>query len=92
MAARPTLSNVQPGEGQVRVRSRNADRVHHTTPVHVGGLDYEFDIIVYATGFDAMLGAYNRIDIGLGGVPIDALRRHGGRRNPPALTRKSSAS
>jgi len=30
--------------------------------------DYEFDIIVYATGFDAITGAYDRIDIrGLGG-------------------------
>ncbi len=30
--------------------------------------DFEFDIIVYATGFDAFTGAYDRIDIrGLGG-------------------------
>jgi cation diffusion facilitator CzcD-associated flavoprotein CzcO len=30
--------------------------------------DYEFDIIVYATGFDAITGAYDRIDIrGVGG-------------------------
>jgi cation diffusion facilitator CzcD-associated flavoprotein CzcO len=30
--------------------------------------DYEFDIIVYATGFDAITGAYDRIDIrGIGG-------------------------
>lgn len=33
------------------------------TGLRVGGVDYEFDIIVYATGFDAMLGSYNRIDI-----------------------------
>jgi cation diffusion facilitator CzcD-associated flavoprotein CzcO len=26
-------------------------------------LDYEFDVIVYATGFDAITGAYDRIDI-----------------------------
>ena len=31
--------------------------------------EYEFDIIVYATGFDAITGAYDRIDIrGVGGA------------------------
>src|SRR6476620_1393343 len=35
--------------------------------------DYEFDIIVYATGFDAITGAYDRIDIrGLGGETLAA--------------------
>jgi cation diffusion facilitator CzcD-associated flavoprotein CzcO len=33
--------------------------------------DYEFDIIVYATGFDAITGAYDLIDItGVGGVKL----------------------
>ncbi|WP_244642236.1 flavin-containing monooxygenase [Chelatococcus reniformis] len=33
--------------------------------------DYDFDIIVYATGFDAITGAYDRIDIeGIGGVKL----------------------
>jgi len=33
--------------------------------------DYEFDIIVYATGFDAITGAYDQIDIrGIGGVAL----------------------
>jgi cation diffusion facilitator CzcD-associated flavoprotein CzcO len=33
--------------------------------------DYEFDIIVYATGFDAVTGAYDRIDIrGVGGQSL----------------------
>ena len=33
--------------------------------------DYEFDIIVYATGFDAITGAYDRIDIkGIGGASL----------------------
>ena len=33
--------------------------------------DYEFDIIVYATGFDAITGAFDRIDIrGTGGVSL----------------------
>ena len=33
--------------------------------------DYEFDIIVYATGFDAITGAYDQIDIkGIGGETL----------------------
>ena len=33
--------------------------------------DYDFDIIVYATGFDAITGAYDKIDIeGAGGVKL----------------------
>ena len=33
--------------------------------------DYEFDIIVYATGFDAITGSYDRIDIkGVGGATL----------------------
>jgi len=33
--------------------------------------DYEFDIIVYATGFDAITGAFDHIDIrGVGGVKL----------------------
>jgi cation diffusion facilitator CzcD-associated flavoprotein CzcO len=33
--------------------------------------DYEFDIIIYATGFDAMTGAHDRIDIrGIGGETL----------------------
>ena len=33
--------------------------------------DYEFDIIVYATGFDAITGAYDQIDIrGIGGAKL----------------------
>jgi cation diffusion facilitator CzcD-associated flavoprotein CzcO len=33
--------------------------------------DYEFDVIIYATGFDAVTGAYDRIDIqGAGGLRL----------------------
>lgn len=39
--------------------------------LRVGGNDYPFDVIVFATGFDAMTGALQRIDIrGRGGVPL----------------------
>jgi hypothetical protein len=39
--------------------------------VRVGGEDLEFDVIVFATGFDAVRGAFDRIDIrGAGGVSL----------------------
>jgi len=41
---------------------------------------YELDIIIFATGFDAMTGAYNRIDIrGRGGVALKAKWSNGPR-------------
>jgi len=40
--------------------------------------DYEFDIIVYATGFDAITGSFDRIDIrGLGGRKLKDKWAHG---------------
>ena len=47
--------------------------IERITPkgLRVGGTDYEFDLIIYATGFDAMLGSYNRMDIrGIGGQSL----------------------
>jgi cation diffusion facilitator CzcD-associated flavoprotein CzcO len=47
--------------------------IERITPkgLRVGGTDYKFDIIIYATGFDAMLGSYHRIDIrGIGGKSL----------------------
>jgi cation diffusion facilitator CzcD-associated flavoprotein CzcO len=39
--------------------------------------DYEFDIIVYATGFDAITGAFDQIDIsGIGGERLAAKWKH----------------
>ena len=39
--------------------------------------DYDFDIIVYATGFDAITGAYDQIDIsGIGGEKLAAKWKH----------------
>jgi cation diffusion facilitator CzcD-associated flavoprotein CzcO len=67
----------------------NRDNVHlvdlsETTLVRVTetGLrttarDYEFDIIVYATGFDAITGAYDLIDIrGIGGARLAEKWKH----------------
>ena len=42
--------------------------------------EYEFDIIIYATGFDAVTGAFDRIDIrGLGGKSLKECWAHGPR-------------
>jgi cation diffusion facilitator CzcD-associated flavoprotein CzcO len=61
----------------------NRDNVHlvdlQETPIEritrrgirTTGQEYEFDIIVFATGFDAVTGAYDRIDIrGVGGQSL----------------------
>jgi len=41
------------------------------TGIRTTARDYDFDIIVYATGFDAITGAYDRIDIrGIGGAAL----------------------
>jgi cation diffusion facilitator CzcD-associated flavoprotein CzcO len=41
------------------------------TGIRTSERDYEFDIIVYATGFDAITGAYDHIDIrGVGGEEL----------------------
>ena len=41
------------------------------TGLRTSARDYEFDIIVYSTGFDAITGAYDQIDIrGIGGEKL----------------------
>ena len=51
----------------VDIRDRAIDEITETGVV-VGDDHYEVDVIVYATGFDAMTGSFNRIDIqGRGG-------------------------
>jgi cation diffusion facilitator CzcD-associated flavoprotein CzcO len=48
------------------------------TGVKTSGREYEFDIIIYATGFDAITGAFDRIDIrGTGGVRLKDVWRDG---------------
>jgi len=44
------------------------------------GTEYEFDLIIFATGFDALTGEYTRMDIrGLGGVSLAEKWEHGPR-------------
>ncbi|MCA6122296.1 NAD(P)/FAD-dependent oxidoreductase [Bradyrhizobium sp. WSM 1704] len=47
------------------------------TGLRTSARDYEFDIIVYATGFDAITGAYDQIDItGVGGEKLADKWKH----------------
>jgi cation diffusion facilitator CzcD-associated flavoprotein CzcO len=43
----------------------NETPIERVTPagLRTSGRDYEFDVIIYATGFDAITGAFDRIDI-----------------------------
>jgi len=52
----------------VDVRSAPIERIT-PTGVRTGGVDYEVDAIVFATGFDAMTGALREIDIRTGNGP-----------------------
>ena len=48
------------------------------TGIRTSARDYEFDVIVYATGFDAITGAYDRIDFrGVGGEKLKDKWRDG---------------
>jgi cation diffusion facilitator CzcD-associated flavoprotein CzcO len=48
------------------------------TGIRTGDTDYEFDLIIYATGFDAITGAFDRIDIrGVGGRRLTDLWSNG---------------
>jgi len=56
--------------------------IEEITPkgVRVGDTDYEFDAIMFATGFDAMTGALSKIDIrGRGGLALKEKWEHGPR-------------
>ena len=54
--------------------------IQRITPsgVRTSDAEYDFDIIVYATGFDAVTGSFDRIDIqGVGGQRLKDRWRHG---------------
>jgi cation diffusion facilitator CzcD-associated flavoprotein CzcO len=54
--------------------------IERITPkgIRTSDAEYEFDIIVYATGFDAITGSFDRIDIrGLGGRKLKDKWAHG---------------
>ncbi len=58
---------------QVSLVDIKATPIEAITPngIRTSAQDYEFDIIVYATGFDAITGAFDRVDIrGTGGQTL----------------------
>ena len=60
-------------QDNVKAVDLNATPITRITPEGIQTTDalYEFDIIIYATGFDAIKGSWNRIDIrGSGGVAL----------------------
>jgi len=60
----------QPNVKLVDLTETPIERVTETGIRTTGG-DYEFDMIIYATGFDAITGAFDQIDIrGVGGVSL----------------------
>jgi len=57
----------------VRLVDLHASPIEKCTPrgLRAGGREFEFDCVVFATGFDAMTGTLNRVDIrGLGGQAL----------------------
>ena len=66
------LRGLQPAQRQAGRHQRNADRAHHARPAsRPATREYEFDIIIYATGFDAITGSFDRIDIrGVDGLKL----------------------
>jgi cation diffusion facilitator CzcD-associated flavoprotein CzcO len=57
----------QPNVRLVDITETPIERITHKG-IKTSDAEYEFDIIVYATGFDAITGSFDRIDIrGLGG-------------------------
>ena len=60
----------QPNVELVDIKETPIERI---TPkgIKTSDADYEFDIIIYATGFDAITGSFDRIDIrGLDGLRL----------------------
>ena len=69
----------------------NETPIERITPtgIKTSDAEYAFDIIIYATGFDAITGSFDRIDIRgvgwaaaegqVGGRPADLSRRSGRR-------------
>jgi cation diffusion facilitator CzcD-associated flavoprotein CzcO len=58
----------------------NETPIERITPrgIRTSAREHEFDIIIYATGFDAITGAFDRIDIrGTGGVRLKDLWKDG---------------
>ena len=51
----------QPNVSLVDIKATPIERITETG-LRIAGKDYAFDVIIYATGFDALTGAFDRID------------------------------
>ena len=61
----------QPNVTLVDIKETPIERIT-PTGIRTSNAEYEFDIIVFATGFDALTGSFDRIDIrGEGGVTLE---------------------
>jgi len=70
----------QPNVSLVDMKADPIERISPTGIVTRSGAFYDVDIIVFATGYDALTGSLNRIDIrGLGGVALGDVWRDGPR-------------
>ncbi len=64
----------------VRLVDVNETPIERITPkgIRTSAGEFEFDMIIYATGFDAITGSFDRIDIrGAGGLPLKEKWAHG---------------
>ena len=64
----------------VKLVDINETPIERITPtgIKTSHAEYEFDIIIYATGFDAITGSFDRIDIrGVDGVSLKEKWKHG---------------
>ena len=60
----------QPNVALVDIGETPIERIT-PTGIKTSAADYDFDIIIYATGFDAITGSFDRIDItGIDGLPL----------------------
>jgi cation diffusion facilitator CzcD-associated flavoprotein CzcO len=67
----------QPNVRLVDINETPIERITHTG-IMTNDAEYEFDIIIYATGFDAITGSFDRIDIrGVNGRGLKAKWAHG---------------
>ena len=67
----------QPNVRLVDIKETPIERIT-PTGIKTSDADYEFDIIIYATGFDAITGSFDRIDIrGRDGLRLKDKWAHG---------------
>jgi cation diffusion facilitator CzcD-associated flavoprotein CzcO len=67
----------QPNVDLVDIKETPIERIT-PTGIKTSAAELEFDMIIYATGFDAITGSFDRIDIrGLGGLKLKDKWRHG---------------